>query len=110
MEKTVTTISMILGLVVASGPALAEGSVQHFSQALNHSAQAVGFSAVAGAQLASAVIAVPLVAAGAVGAVSGQAGHALLKASGTEIGKPLSVSNVTITAGPTPAKAVFPNR
>lgn len=111
MKKTMMTISAILGLVVCmSGQAMAAGSMQHASQALAHSGQAVGESVVAGAQLTSAAVAVPLIAVGSVGKVSGDIGHGLLKASEGEIGDPLPVTDETVTAGPTPTQAVYPNR
>jgi len=110
MKKIMMTIPVMIGLVCSSGQAMAAGSMQHASQALAHSGQAVGESVVAGAQLTSAAVAVPLIAVGSVGKVSGEIGHGLLKASEGKIGDPLPVTDETVTAGPTPTQAVYPNR
>lgn len=104
MKKTLMTISMIVGVMFMSGQAMAAGSMQHASQAAGHSGQAIGHSVVAGAQLTSAAIAVPLVVVGAVGTASGEVGKSLLEAA--EIGEPLTVSDETVTVGPNPGQAL----
>ena len=106
MKKIVLTISMILGVMLSSQQALAQGSVKHSAQALNLSAQASGHTVIAGAKLSSAVVAVPLLAVGAVGAVSSEAGKAFLKESSSDFNKPLTISDESVTAGPSPDAAV----
>ncbi|MGA8260455.1 MAG: hypothetical protein WB783_09610 [Arenicellales bacterium] len=102
-----TLIIPALGLSLAAAqPALAQGSIQHFSAAISHSAQAVAHTAVGSAELASSAVAMPLKFSGAVGAVSGQAGDALWKIADEPIGRPLPVTDETVTAGPDPAQAM----
>lgn len=87
---------------VFAAPVLAGGSVQHFSNAVKNSAQAVGHSMAAGVKLVSGVAAVPLMVTGEIGKASGQLGEAMWDEANTE----LPVTEEVITAGPTPAEAV----
>ncbi|MFZ0487356.1 MAG: hypothetical protein WAL83_10175 [Arenicellales bacterium] len=96
-----------LGLSLAAAqPALAQGSIQHFSAAIHHSARAVSHAVVGSAELAATVVALPLKVSGAVGQVSGQAGDALLEIADQPIGQPLPLTDETVTAGPDPARAM----
>lgn len=95
----------LAALVITSAfaaPVLAGGSAKHFSNAVNHSAQAVAHTTVAGLKLVSGAVAVPLLVTGEIGKASGQAGEALWEDANTE----LPVSEEVITAGATPAEAV----
>lgn len=95
-----------LGALFISQPAMAQGFSEHAGQSVGHSAQAIGHGLVGTAKLASAVVAVPLMAAGAVGEVSGKAGDSLMDASSTPIGAPLEVSDESVVAGPSPDQAI----
>ena len=106
MNKNILIIPALGFSLAAAQPALAQGSIQHFSAAMGHSAQAVAHTVTGSAQLASSAIAMPLKVSGAVGAVSGQAGDALWKIADEPIGQPLPVTDETITAGPDPAQAM----
>jgi hypothetical protein len=86
-----------LSLVLAL-PAHAQSD--NASQAGKHSALAAGHSAVAGTQVVSAAVAVPLVIVGAAGTVSGQAGEALLEHAFAP--QPLEISDEVIVADPAP--------
>lgn len=103
--STLLAGSLLLGIVTTQ-PAHAMGSAQHLSEAVVHSTQAVGHSVVGSAQLASGVVAVPLIAVGSVGQVSQQAGNDLWQIANEPIGTPLPISDETITAGPSPAQAI----
>ena len=107
MKKTVLSISMVASLLLAGQTAMAEGSVRHSAQALNHSLQASAHSVGAAAKLTSAAVAMPLIAVGAVGHVSGEAGKALLDEANSDFNTPLTVSDETVTAGPAPDQAVY---
>ncbi|ACE85962.1 hypothetical protein [Cellvibrio japonicus] len=94
-----------LGLFMSIGhSALAADSVGNASTALKHSGQAVKHGAIASGQLASGVVAVPLVIAGEVGELSGKAGKALLDIA-TDA-PPLEVSETALTAAPSPAEVM----
>ncbi|TLS68599.1 mechanosensitive ion channel protein MscS [Mariprofundus erugo] len=107
MKTFITTIGVTLTLLTMSGQALAQGSIQHSAQAFNHSVQASGHTVIAGAKLSAGVIAVPLLIAGSVGAVSAASGNALMHEADNDFGKPLQVSDEAITAGPTPTQAIY---
>lgn len=106
MKKYFLTISAILSLMLLSQPAMAQGSVNHSVQSLKYSAQASGHTVIAGAKLSSAVVAVPLLTVGAIGAVSSEAGKAFLESSSADFNRPLNISDESVTAGPTPDNAV----
>ena len=71
-----------------------------------HSAQAVGHGVVGSAKLTSAAVAVPLVAVGAVGAVSSKAGNSLMEEANKPIGAPLEITDEALTVGPSPDQAI----
>jgi len=107
MKKTVLTLAMLLAAITGAQQAMAGGSMQHASQALVHSAQASGHAVLASAQLTSAAVAIPLQVVGAVGAVSGRAGDALMQQADEDFSKPLKLSHETVTAGPAPSEALY---
>lgn len=97
--RTISSVAILLGL---SLPACAGGSAQHFSDALDHSAQALAHSTAGGFKLVSGVVAIPLMISGEIGKTSGEIGEALWDESNT----PLPITEEVITAGPTPAEAM----
>lgn len=98
-------VTTLLGSIVAPGVA-AQSSLQHSSQAVTHSLQALGEGMVAGAKLVSGVAAVPLKAAGAVGQLSGDMGDSLWEAANAPADGPLPVTEDVITIGPPPGEAI----
>ena len=110
MKKTILTFAMLLAAVAGGQQAMAGGSMQHASQALVHSAKASGHAVLAAAQLTSAAVAIPLQVAGAVGAVSGQAGDTLMQQANDDFSTPLKVTNETVTAGSAPSEALYRNQ
>ena len=84
----------------------AQSSLQHSSQAVTHSIQAIGEGMMAGAKLVSGVAAVPLQAAGAIGGLSGDMGDSLWEAANAPASGPLPVTDDVITIGPPPGEAV----
>jgi len=104
-KKMVITCAVLISMFFGQ-QAMAQGSTQHSGQAVGHSALAVGHGAVGSAQLTSAAVAVPLIAVGAVGAVSAEMGKGLIKAANKPIGEPLEICDETLTAGPSPDRAI----
>ncbi len=103
--KTLAGLAITVMLTL-SQPAMAQGSVQHSGQALKHSVEAIGHTAVAGMKLSSAAVAVPLGFSAGIGHASGQASEALWENANAEIGEPLIITDETIVAGPTPDAAI----
>jgi hypothetical protein len=99
----------MLGIVVvltASSNALAQGSGQNFSDAVTHSTQGLGQSLVGGAQVSSAIVAVPLKLVGAVGHASDRGGETLMNFAKEDGNQALPVADETITVGPAPSQAL----
>lgn len=96
-------------LVAGLPPATAQSSLQHGSQALTHSLNAVGHSFIGGAQLVSGVVAVPLKASAAVGELSGEMGDAFWEAANAPVVDPLPITDNVVTIGPPPAEALKPD-
>ena len=97
----ITLIALLTGQ-----PVMAQGSGQHSGQASSQAFAASGHLTAGGAKVASGMAAVPLIAAGAFGALSGHAGEALMDAANAEIGQPLHITDETIIAGPPPSEAI----
>ncbi len=89
-------------LLIMSSAVFANGSLQHFSQAVDHSAQAVGHSTAAGMKLVSGAVAVPLMIGGEIGKASGEIGEALWEESNA----PFPISEDVLTVGPRPSDAM----
>jgi hypothetical protein len=106
--KTIQTI-LLLTTTLTSVTSLADsGASENASAASKYSALTASHGTLASAKLGSAVIAVPLIAAGASGNVALQAGGALME-SATSV-TPLQVTEKTITAAPSPAQAMKVNQ
>lgn len=90
-------------------PALANGGAsKNASAAGKHSALAVAHGTVASAQVGSAVLAMPLIAVGAVGELSMEVGNVLMEAAVSN--KPLVVTEKTVTKAPSPAQMMKTNK
>lgn len=87
-------------------PALAGGSAEASARALEHSVQAVGYSLQGGLKLVSGAAALPLIAAGEIGRVSGEAGRELWEEANAPPvpGTALPVTDEIVTAGPKPGQ------
>ena len=89
-----------------SVPALAGGSAEASARALENSMQAIGYSLQGGLKLVSGAAALPLIVAGEIGRVSGDAGRDLWD----EANSPpvpmssLPVTDEIVTAGPKPGE------
>jgi len=106
MKKKMIIVSAMVVSMLFGQQAMAQGSTQHSGQAVGHSALAVGHGAVGSAKLTSAAVAVPLIAVGAVGAVSAEMGKGLIKVANKPIGQPLEISDEVLTVGPSPDRAI----
>lgn len=78
----------------------AQAASDNASEAARHSALAAGHSVVAGSQVVSGAVAVPLVIVGGIGTVSAEAGEALLEHALTP--QPLEISDEHVIADPAP--------
>jgi len=110
-QKTAVKASLVLITSLLATSTFAADSAHHTSQAGKHSALAVSHGAASTAKVASAVVAVPLIAAGSVmqgtGALSGSAGNALM-ANAKNKGE-LKVTEITITADAAPQDVMRSN-
>lgn len=106
MNKTIITTGILVASLVTMQPTYAQGSVQHFSQAVKNSGQAVGHSVAGGVKLSAGVVAAPLAIGAGIGKMSGAASRELLDIANQPIGTPLPVTEENITAGPVPGKAI----
>lgn len=77
-------------------------SAKHASQASGHGSQSALHAIKGTGKVVSGTVAVPLSAAGASGATSSQVADELKQASESPIGKPLEITDETITIGPPP--------
>ncbi|MEY8198848.1 MAG: hypothetical protein RPS47_06370 [Colwellia sp.] len=102
-KQTINVALLLLSSLLAN-PSFATDSAHHTSQASKHSTLAVSHGAASTAKIASAVVAIPLIAAGSVmygaATLSGSAGNALM-ANAADKGE-LTVTELTITADPAP--------
>ena len=101
MKSVIMGMGIVSTLFIAM-PASAGGSLQHFGQSLEHSAQAVANGTVGSLKVISAAASLPLMAAGEVGKVSGELGEELWEEANT----PLPISDEVVTAGPRPEQAM----
>lgn len=106
--KKLTTLLVSTLITLSSFNSAAQSAVEHASQGSRHSALASAHSTVAVGQVASGIVAVPLLIVGSTAVVSGAAGVSLLDAaSGNHAIKhnaPLEVSDIIITADRSPAE------
>jgi len=91
-------------MCVASSTVFAGGSAEASAQALNNSIQAIGYSVEAGLKLASGAAAIPLMAVGEIGKVSGEIGHDLWEEANSPPVGALPVTDEIITVAPDPAE------
>lgn len=106
MRKLIALTGLCTALFFAPLQANAQGSVNHSAQASEHSAQATGHVIVGGVKGVASVAAVPLVVSGAIGHSADQAGQAMADFADMPIGKPLPITEKTVTAGPAPSQAL----
>lgn len=111
LSKLIITTLIPLSLTVNAEP-----SSHHASKASKHSALASGHGLASTAQVASGVVAVPLLAIGSVGVVASAAADELLDAAShkhhTHKHRPakLEITEVTITVDRSPAEAMKKNK
>lgn len=96
----------MLPLMFGSMNVMAEGSLQHLSNASSHSVQAIGQASIAGVKVVAGVVAVPLMIVGGVGEASGQAGESLWDSATKPIGEPLEITDEIITSTVSPEQAM----
>jgi len=103
LHKILITTFAVMSLQVSAN----SGASQNTSAASKHSALAVAHGSKASTQVASAVIATPLLVVGAVGHVSLKAGTALMEHAVTN--EPLEITPKTITVAPSPKQVMLLN-
>ena len=115
-----TNIALIFSLSISSVSVFAADSTQHSGKASKHSVLAVGHGAVSTTKVASAVVAVPIVAVGSVALVAGTAsvhtGASVADSAShhnakphhhrKESHRPLVITETTITADPAPNQTI----
>lgn len=106
--KTLNKI-LLITLTLTSLHSFADsGASQNASAASKHSALAVSHGTAASAKLGSAVVATPLIVAGAIGSASLEIGGALMENAVTTA--PLELTEKTITVAPSPAQMMKTNQ
>jgi hypothetical protein len=100
--KKFTQLAVVSLTLMTSQAVLAADSIGNAAASVNHSGKAIKHAAVASGQFVSGAVAVPLIAVGELGKASGKAGEALMDVA-TDKQQPLEVSDITLTAEPTPA-------
>ena len=102
-----------LACTFSSLTVVAESASNHGSQASKYSALALGHSSVASAQVASGVVAVPLLIVGSTASLSYAAAEVLLDAASGQTHQstvqqktPLNITNITITADRAPNEMI----
>ncbi len=101
-----TLIFGLIGSLMISSSAFAAGSGENLSGSARHSMQAIGQGTVGVVQVASAVVAVPFKAVGAIGHVSGKVGDEMLDFSTGENDQGFAITDETVTTGPSPSEAI----
>ena len=100
--KSIIAIPLLFG----SMSAMAQGSLQHLSNASSHSVQAIGQAAIGGVKVAAGVVAVPLMLVGEIGEASGDVGGSLWDSATKPIGEPLEITDDIITSTASPEQAM----
>ena len=98
-----------LGLIaLTSFASYAESASEHVSKGSRHSALASAHSTTASAQVASGVVAVPLLVVGSTASASQAVGESLIDAASgkhkTDKHEPLEITEITITVDRSPAE------
>jgi len=106
MKTRAITPALLLAAMLYTGTAAAGDAIEHSGQASVHSASAVGELAIAGAKFVTGAAAVPLMASGAVGTLSAEAGAAMWQSAGGRIGAALPVTGDTYVTTPSPREAM----
>ena len=96
----ITSFTLLFSCVSTASP----GSVQHSAAGSKHSALGSAHLVVGAAEGVATAVALPLIAVGALGEVSGRAGKALLDSSHAY--QPLEISDQIITQDPSPSSAM----
>lgn len=106
--KPFTKLIASIVITLYSFNSMAQSASEHASQGSRHSALASAHSTVAVGQVASGIVAVPLLVVGSAAVVSGAAGASLLDAASGDHSikrnEPLEISEITITVDRSPAE------
>ena len=97
----------LLSILITSSQVFADGASENISNASKHSVLALTHGVKGSVKVVSGVVAIPLIIVGNIGPVSQSAGTALMT---NATGKPLKVSDVIITAAPSPKEAMKTNK
>jgi len=100
LKLAITSFALLFSAFSFGGP----GSVQHSAQASKHSALGSAHLAVGVVEGAATVVALPLIAVGALGDMSGRAGKTILDS--THAYQPLEITDQVITQDPSPNSAM----
>jgi len=103
-KLNLVTITALILMSINS--AHAKGASENASTASKHTLLAGKHSMKATGQIASGVVAVPLIVVGSVGAVTLSAGASLMESAKGATSEPLEISDVVITADRSPAEVM----
>lgn len=106
MRSNNIAIVLVAASLFCAQPLMAQGSVNHSTQAVNHSGYGIAHGALGGAKLVSGVAATPLLAIGKAGQASGRLGDVLWDAANKPMGAALPVTDKTLTVSPSPDKVL----
>ena len=99
-------LAAISSIALLTGSAFAQGSMNNFSQALDHSGKAVGNSVVGTVKLSAAVVGAPLYVSGKIGEAMGEAGTGLMDFANSNDDEPLPLTEENVSVGPDPKSAL----
>jgi hypothetical protein len=105
MKPILASTFVALTLIFSTQQSAAEGSMSHSAAAVHHSAEGLGYASIAGAQVVSGVVAVPLMGSAQLGQASDALGD-VLWATANDRAQPLPVTDKVISAGPAPDQAL----
>lgn len=104
LHKALVTTLAVMSLQVSAN----SGASNNISAAGKHSALAASHATKASVQVASAVVAMPLLVVGAIGTVSLEAGTALVNKA--VMNESLEITCKTITIAPSPQQVMMQNK
>ena len=104
--KALSIITLLSTIVLSIPNAHAKGPSENASAASKHSILSGSHALKASGQIASGVIAIPLLTIGSIGALSTEAGTGLIDLATGDNGKPLEISDKIITADRSPAEVM----
>ena len=92
MKSNIIKLAIVVPMIFGSMNVMAAGPSEHSARGSEHSIHGLTQTSVAAAKVTSGVVAIPLMIAGGVGDVSGQAGESLWDSATKPIGEPMDIT------------------